>query len=1300
MIATACSRSHAAGQLTANAWGLHDMLGNVWEWANDWYGDYPAGLVTDPTGPAGGDGRVVRGCAWSSSARSCRAAYRYGNDPAYRVHGVGLRPARSFCVSESETCDGLDNDCDGEVDEDFPSVDDPCTVGVGACARDGELVCRALQDGVGCSASPGEAGEELCGNGVDDDCDGEIDEGFNLDDPCSVGVGQCARQGVTVCQDDGLGTTCGVEPGEPVDEICDGLDNDCDGVVDEECCGAVLCPRHPLDWPWLCNDHAHCEYVPDEDLFAAEIFVPAGSFLMGAPEEEQGSEVFERPVHLVAFERGFFIGKYEVTVARHEECEQIGACSTPSLTHDVPWGVNRSSDGEADHPQNGLHKSQASAICAWLEARLPSEAEWEYAGSGSVHRTFPWGDAPEASCAVAVLNPEDSRDGDGCGEGGTWPVGSKPDGVSFVGAHDMSGNLAEYVQDCWHDSYIGAPADGRAWTGECVGGNEPMRGGAFTNSIISPRFRSAARNASVPVNRRDVRGVRCARDMAFECQPGATEVCDRLDNDCDGEVDEDLNGTCCFGENVNDVPCNGCPQGTVVPDGWVCVPAREFVMGSPGPECPDGACIDPRCDSGECPEPEDDRLNNETQHRVRLTRSFLLRATEVTQAEWREQTGNNPSIHAGCDDCPVEHVNWYEAAAYCNATSHDMGLPGCYDDPDDEVDYGFADASTETTPIWRQGCVGCRLPTAAEWEYAARAGTVVARYGNVDDIAWYGGTSEGTSHPVGQKNANAWGLRDMLGNVWEWVFDRFGEDESGDVVDPSGPTSGAFRIYRGGGFYSAAPTLRAAYHEYGTPDFAFDTLGFRCACSACISEPESCDGVDNDCDGQIDEDCGCQDEDIYPADVSPTTNNVFEPLNENALGVAVEGGVLTLSDSSENVETAAGFKRELQVPAETPVFMEARFRVVEISGNRAVDLGFWRPGDPSAGLRISPNRAGLDLTGDPADWDEHGLTLGFSAAIDVSEFHVYRIQYEPHLGRLVYLIDNEIHWILPLEDLPGEPLDPLTIWFGPSCSTCTSVSEWDYVRWGCLFGGECTLGEDDDETCDGLDNDCDGAVDEGFGDLGGPCAVGVGACERTGEWVCDETGESATCGALPGSPSAEACGNARDDDCDGEVDEICRCEDTTFTTTKLADPEGMVDSHDMIWDGEAFSVVWMTNRDGPWNIYYARVSSAGQMWVEPRPIASSPDEDWTPKIAQADNGFALLWKRAAADLQWATVFFQLFGFDGEPIAEPQVVVQLGHQQDGSASSSRSGLSWAAGLLRSAATALVSPGSSRRGTSAT
>jgi hypothetical protein len=129
-------------------------------------------------------------------------------------------------------CNGLDDDCDGEIDEDF-DVGETCIVSSG-CDASGVLVCSGDGTRTICNAPRGQSSVESC-NGVDDDCDGQIDEGFQVSSACLVGIGQCASVGAMVCTDDGSTSICDAVPGDPSVEDCsNGLDDDCDGLLDDD----------------------------------------------------------------------------------------------------------------------------------------------------------------------------------------------------------------------------------------------------------------------------------------------------------------------------------------------------------------------------------------------------------------------------------------------------------------------------------------------------------------------------------------------------------------------------------------------------------------------------------------------------------------------------------------------------------------------------------------------------------------------------------------------------------------------------------------------------------------------------------------------------------------------------------------------------------------------------------------------------------------------------------------------------------------------------------------------------------
>ena len=216
------------------------------------------------------------------------------------------------------------------------------------------------------------------------------------------------------------------------------------------------------------------------------------------------------------------------------------------------------------------------------------------------------------------------------------------------------------------------------------------------------------------------------------------------------------------------------------------IPAGTFQMGSDGPQA---------------------SSNEKPVHPVRISKAFYLGTTEVTQGQWKAIMGadNNPSDFKG-DDLPVETVSWNDAQAFIRKLNA------------------------------KEGGEKYRLPTEAEWEYAARAGTETA-YSFGDDesqlgeYAWYHANSGGKTHPVGELKANDWGLHDMHGNVWEWVQDWYGNYAAATAdtpaVDSGGPAAGAYRVFRGGCWDRLARSCRSSLRVSDDPGNRYRDVGFR-----------------------------------------------------------------------------------------------------------------------------------------------------------------------------------------------------------------------------------------------------------------------------------------------------------------------------------------------------------------------------------------------------------------------------------------------------------------------------------------
>jgi len=234
------------------------------------------------------------------------------------------------------------------------------------------------------------------------------------------------------------------------------------------------------------------------------------------------------------------------------------------------------------------------------------------------------------------------------------------------------------------------------------------------------------------------------------------------------------------------------------------------------------------------------RYSNEPEQiSVTLTHKFEMQTMEVTQDQFFSVMGYRPSNFSSCGGtCPVEQVSWHEAVAYCNALSGKVGLTACYACSGSKENVTCKE-TTATTGKGIYTCKGFRLPTEAEWEYAYRATTTTAFYnggivacsgtdGNAGKIGWYSANSGSTTHPVGKKDPNKWGLYDMAGNVWEWCHDGYQSDlGSSALTDPV--FSGSSRVLRGGSCFNNPLFLRAANRDSSSPTYRFNYFGFRCS---------------------------------------------------------------------------------------------------------------------------------------------------------------------------------------------------------------------------------------------------------------------------------------------------------------------------------------------------------------------------------------------------------------------------------------------------------------------------------------
>jgi len=412
----------------------------------------------------------------------------------------------------------------------------------------------------------------------------------------------------------------------------------------------------------------------------------------------------------------------------------------------------------------------AKAYCVAIGGRLPTEAEWEYA-------------ARAGSTGARYGNLDEIAWYSGNSGGQTHEVGRKS--ANTLGLFDMLGNVWQWVAD-WYGNYqSGAQRDP---SGPPPGQYRAMRGGSFGFDSKVPRVSGRVRGGpGIHVN---TIGFRCVGEPSSPSPTApASSVPDRPV--ASASIPAAASPTPAIAPPATAPPTATrlpaiappatAPPATVVAGTtqvnprdrltYAWIPPGTFMMGcSPG---------DNDCDDDEKPA-----------HRVTITKGFWLGQTPVTQQGYQRVIGQNPSNFKGAS-LPVETVDWNEAEAYCLA-------------------------------------IGGRLPTEAEWEYAARAGSTGARYGNVDEIAWHSGNSDSKTHEVGQKLPNAFGLFDMLGNVWQWTADRFGDYPSGAQSDPSGAVSGQGRSLRGRSWGSFSRTVRVSDRVRGGPGGRSNSVGLRC----------------------------------------------------------------------------------------------------------------------------------------------------------------------------------------------------------------------------------------------------------------------------------------------------------------------------------------------------------------------------------------------------------------------------------------------------------------------------------------
>jgi formylglycine-generating enzyme required for sulfatase activity len=511
------------------------------------------------------------------------------------------------------------------------------------------------------------------------------------------------------------------------------------------------------------------------------VLIPVGTFMMGSPESEAKRSTDET-LHQVTISKPYYLGKYLVTQAQWQQVMR----NNPS-----------NFKGDKLLPVENVSWDETQAFCRKLKEitqapfGIPTEAKWEYACRAGTNTPFHFGselNGRQANCDGTVPYGTDAV---GPYLEKTTPVGKYS--ANAWGLHDMHGNVLEWCADWYGDYPTGSVTDP---SGPATGSIRVYRGGCWNRVAVG--CRSAFRFGFVPSYRICYLGFRLALSL-----PGNQEIkqasvkepypivrAPAQPREPVAAPKVELSKTLTFdlGNGVNLE--------------MVLITAGTFIMGSPDSEA--------------------GRRSDETQHRVTISKPFYLGKYQVTQAQWQQVMGNNPSHFKGDKLLPIENVSWDDTKAFCRKLKEITQLP-----------FG--------------------IPTEAQWEYACRTGTTTPfhfgselngsqancngnnPYHKTEGWLWIikikGPNLEKTT-PVGKYPANAWGLYDMHGNVFEWCSDWYGEYPSGSVTDPSGPATGSNRVIRGGSWNDDAVYCRSANRSrFGTSD-RLDYLGFRLALSS------------------------------------------------------------------------------------------------------------------------------------------------------------------------------------------------------------------------------------------------------------------------------------------------------------------------------------------------------------------------------------------------------------------------------------------------------------------------------------
>lgn len=1009
----------------------------------------------------------------------------------------------SVYPGNTESCNGFDDDCNGQIDEAFPSLSSPCTTGVGDCLRNGEYVCNPSHDDVTCGVAPGTPTTELC-DGRDNNCDGSIDETFpNLSAVCEAGTGACRVDGVMVCSANGSSTVCNAVAGTPGTETCNGIDDDCDGTADEDlgftACGSGVCATSQAN----CVDGAPVSCQP--------LAVATTETCDGLDNDCDGST--DEDLGVVSCGLG---------LCQHDEPACTGGI--PTNCNSLAGAGTEACDG-VDNDCDGQIDEEGAVNCSVLYADSDSDGYGDAAdykclcAAAGLYQAATPGDCDDSLYSVNPLSPEScsTPEDDDC-DGTANEIGSlgcqsiymdlDRDGYGVASSvaclcEGVGSQDAVMAGDCDDDAagvHPGAPEACDGIDNDCDGAidegiaDTDLDGQADCVDIDDDNdgIPDVSDNCILVANPTqsnidgDTLGDACDPDKdgdsdlnEADCAPSnpavshfAMEFCDGIDNDCDGKVDEEGAGSCSTYYADND----GDGYGLNASSKCLCAPVFPYNATSAG-DCDDTR---PAVYPGavEVCNGRDDDCNNQTDEVTPYT---------CTKVNGFGTCVGTSSCVTGSIVCDAQEP----AAEVCDALDNDCN--GVADDGLGNTTCGLG--------VCEHTAENCQDGSPATCD--PMAGASAEKCDGLDNNC--DGTTDETWPALGAVCSLGTGACLAQGH---WVCKP---DHTGVVCDavPGTPTDdtdcdGVDDDCDGVADDGYVPDSSCGVGLCNTTNVPSSCVsGVESPCQAGAAGPESCNGIDDDCDGMADNGLG-------------TTTCGLGPC-QHSVDLCVGGQIQTCDAyAGATTEQCDGSDNDC---------------------DGAVDeVG-------AVGCSLFYKDADVDAYGTSADYQCLCAASGSYTATVGGDCNDGSAAVSPGASESCDGQDNDCDGAIDEAGATGCTLrykDGDYDGYGATADVrclCATTGLYTATSPGDCNDSNNAIHPGRTESCDGIDNDCDGAVDELWPTLSTACAAGVGACLSSGTVVCNGTQNGTECNAVPGTPSSDFNCNGIDDDCDGVVDE-------------------------------------------------------------------------------------------------------------------------------------------------------------------